>query len=79
MFPNTKTLTQSRTNWGKGKRTATPRVSSTIRQAMGIVVSAKLTTAWTLSLTPMLRRIASVVRASSPRGAEVQAPIWSAC
>ena len=63
----------------KGKIMAMPRVSSLIRQAMGTTVSARPTAAWTLLLTPMHRRMASAVRASSPRGAEVQAPIWSAC
>ena len=76
---NTKDPDSEEDKSGKGKRTATPRVSNIIRQAMGTMVSARPTIVWTLWLTPMLRRMVSVVRVSSPRGAEVQAPIWSAC
>ena len=74
-----KTLTQRRTNGGKGRRTATPRDSSITRQVMGTMVSAKQTIVWTLWLTPMLRITVSIIRANRCRGAEGQAPIWSAC
>ena len=76
---NTKDPDSKEDNRGMGKRTATPRVSSIIRQAKGTMVSTRPTIVWTLWLTPMLRRTVSAVRANSLRGAEVQALIWSAC
>ena len=74
-----KTLSERRTNRGKGRRTTTPRDSSITRQVMGTMVSARQTIVWTLWLTPMLRITVSVVKANSPRGADGQAPMWSAC
>ena len=74
-----KTLSQRRTNRRKERRTTTPRDNSITRQVMGTMVSARQTIVWTLWLTPMLRITVSVVRVNNPRGAEVAAPIWSAC
>ena len=73
-----KTLTQRRTNRGKERKMAT-RDNSITRQVMGTMVSVRQTIVWTLWLTPMLRITVSIVNANSPRGAEGQAPIWSAC
>ena len=70
---------QRRTNRRRVRRPAMPKANNIIRQAMEILVSARPTVVWTLSQIPTRRRMASAVKASSPRGVEVQATIWSVC
>ena len=70
---------QRRINRRRVIRPAMPKANNTIRQAMETLVSARPTVFWTLSQIPTRRRMASTVKASSPRGVEVQATIWSVC
>ena len=68
-----------RTNRRRVRRLTMPKASNTIWQAMKTLVSARPIVVWTLSQIPMHRRMANAVKASNPRGVEVQATIWSVC
>ena len=60
---------------GRERKTVTTRVTGITRRIKE-VINVRLANLW---LTPMHRATINIVRANKPRGAEVQAPIWSAC